>query len=355
MENCLDIHTVDSDTFSVEDVVKAHMEDLAIQERFGVTQLKYWVNTEAKTLFCLMEGPDKEACHQVHVQSHGNTACNIVEVSENEYNLFMGEGMQVNDLAHTHSGELDTGYRTIFLTNIVNLSNNISSYNEELHQLINENNGVIILEPDNQIMVSFIYASNAISCALSIKKMLECKEEPFVFNLAVVSGRPVDEEGDDFFEETKSKANGLCFLGLNKKMYLDMETKRLSDKEVLDLNEEKNSYTLVKENDFKLTSKLYDIIRANFINSEFKSEDLAVLLGLSKSQAYRKIKALTGMAPNQLVQESRLQKAINEITHRKKTIAEIAYASGFNSPTYFTRTFKKRFGISPTDFSRQQS
>ena len=61
----LDIHTVDSDSFSVEDVVKAHMEDLAIQEQFGVTQLKYWVNVEARTLFCLMKGPTIEACNEV--------------------------------------------------------------------------------------------------------------------------------------------------------------------------------------------------------------------------------------------------------------------------------------------------
>ena len=48
----MDIHNVDSDDFSVEDVVKAHMEDLAIQDKFGVKQIKYWVNEEAKTIFC---------------------------------------------------------------------------------------------------------------------------------------------------------------------------------------------------------------------------------------------------------------------------------------------------------------
>ena len=60
----MDIHTVDADDFSAEDVVKAHMEDLAIQDRFGVKQIKYWVNENAKTIFCLMTGPNKEACHK---------------------------------------------------------------------------------------------------------------------------------------------------------------------------------------------------------------------------------------------------------------------------------------------------
>ncbi|MEN8250777.1 MAG: nickel-binding protein [Bacteroidota bacterium] len=351
----MDIHTVDSDTFSVEDVVKAHMEDLAIQEQFDVIQLKYWVNVEAKTLFCLMEGPNREACNQVHKQSHGNTACNIIEVSDNEFNLFMGEGTDVNDLAQTNSGELDTGYRTIMLTNIVCFLEQKSSYLEEIHEIIIKNNGVIIPEPDNQIMVSFIYATDAISCAASIKKILGSKKDAIEFNLAVVSGRPVDEEGDNFFEETKLKVNILCSLGLSRKMYLDSATNLLSDKESPERKEDQpGDFTLVKDEDLKLLMELSETINSNFNRSGFKSEDLTALLGLSKSQAYRKIKFLTGMAPNQLIQEFRLQKAISHIMKSKKTMAEIAYESGFNSPTYFTRVFKKRFGISPTDFAGYQ-
>ena len=47
----MDIDIVDSGAFSVEDVVKAHMKYLARQERFGVFQIKYWLNVETKTLF----------------------------------------------------------------------------------------------------------------------------------------------------------------------------------------------------------------------------------------------------------------------------------------------------------------
>ena len=105
---------MDSENFSVEDVVKAHMEDLAIQDKFGVTQIKYWVNVDQKTLFCLMEGPDKESCHNCHKESHGQTACNIIEVKDDEFKLFLGEGTKdANDLAETVMGEIDTGYRTV--------------------------------------------------------------------------------------------------------------------------------------------------------------------------------------------------------------------------------------------------
>jgi len=348
----MDIHTVDSDTFSVEDVVKAHMEDLAVQERFGVVQLKYWVNVDAKTLFCLMEGPDKEACHQVHKQSHGNTACNIIEVSDNEYNLFMGVGTQLNDLAQTQSGELDSGYRTILLTNIVCFSNNRKSHIKEVHKLIEKHNGVLILDPCNEIMVSFIYASDAISCALAIDELLKLIPDRFEFNLAVFSGRPVDEEGNKLFEETKMKVQGLCSLGLTNMMYLDREAKLLSDKDFRTSKPLYNSFMLVKNEDVKLLLQLSEILNKSLISSEIKIQDLCTSLSLSKSQVNRKIKSLTGVSPNQLIQESRLQKAVNGLTESSNTIAEIAYESGFNSPAYFTRVFKKRFGLLPTEFPR---
>ena len=60
------------------------------------------------------------------------------------------------------------------------------------------------------------------------------------------------------------------------------------------------------------------------------------------------------MTPNQLIQEYRLLKSVGALIETNKTIAEIGYDSGFNSPTYFARVFKKRFGISPTYFTKKQ-
>jgi len=348
----MDIHTVDSDEFSAEDVVKAHMEDLAIQDQFGVTQLKYWVNEQAKTIFCLMEGPDKESCNQVHLKSHGNTACNIIEVSDNEYNLFMGQGTDVNDLAKTESGELDPGYRTIILANVLPFEQSNTDYLNKIKQVVTKHNGIIVREPSNQIMITFMYATAALNCASAISEILISASATLEYNLAIVSGKPVDEKGTSFFEETKSKINNICSLGLNKKMYLDQETIILSKKEIQPQNELQNNFTILKNDDFLLSDNLCNIIKKHFSRSDFKSEELISEIGLSKSQASRKIKALTGLAPNQLIQESRLQRAVKIMINADKTIAEIAYESGFNSPTYFTRVFKKRFSISPSDYSK---
>lgn len=348
----MDIHTVDSDAFSVEDVVKAHMKDLAIQERFGVIQIKYWVNVEAKTLFCLMEGPNKEACNEVHKQSHGNTACNIIEVADDEFNLYLGEGNNINDLAYTNSGEIDTGYRTILLLNIADLTGKYDHYINEINRLIDQHNGSHIIQPDDNILASFIFASNAILCAKAIGELLRSVPDNFEFTLTLVSGRPVDEVGNNLFEETKMKVEYLCTLGLKNTMFLDYETKALSDKERLSSKIKTEDFNLVSNEDFSFSVLLFDILKSKIDQPEFKCEELNKLLGLSKSQAYRKIKSLTGIAPNQLIQEFRLRNSLKYLKKDNRTIAEIAYNLGFNSPTYFTKVFHKRFNITPTDFTK---
>lgn len=348
----MDIHTVDSDAFSVEDVVKAHMEDLAIQERFGVIQIKYWVNVEAKTLFCLMEGPNKESCNEVHKESHGNTACNIIEVSDDEFHLFLGEGKNINDLAYTNSGEIDTGYRTILLINMADLTGKYGHYVNEVNRLIEQHEGVLILQPDDDIMVSFIFASNAILCALAIGKLLKSVPDKIEFNLALVSGRPVDEQGNNLFEETKKKVQYLCTLGLKNTMYIDSDTKVLSDKERISSKLKKDDFKVVQNEDFIFLFQLFEILSKELYKPNFNSAMLNAPLGLSKSQAYRKIKSLTGIAPNQLIQEIRLRQSLKRFKQNGTTIAEIAFNLGFNSPTYFARVFRKRFGTTPTNFSK---
>lgn len=349
----MDIHVVDSDEFSAEDVVKAHMEDLAIQDQFGVQQLKYWVNEDAKTIFCLMKGPDKESCHQVHLKSHGNTACNIIEVSDNEYNLFMGQGTDVHDLAKTDSGQLDTGYRTILLTNFVNFSKSTNSRLDKILELISKHGGSPVREPNHQVMASFVYAQDAISCAHAIKHFLDDPSKDMAFNIAVVSGKPVDEDGQSFFQETKARVNELCSLGFNSNIYLDKETISLAEKEGVIKKAPSFRPIVLNTEDLSFLRHLSRVVHRQFSRPDFSREELFIILGLSKSQAGRKIKALTGLAPNQLIQEVRLQEAIGKMEGGKSTMSEIAYGSGFNSPAYFTRTFKKRFGITPSSFSKE--
>lgn len=346
----MDIHIVESDAFTVEDVVKAHMQDLAIQERFGVIQIKYWVNVEAKTLFCLMEGPSKDACNMVHKESHGNTACNIIEVSDDEFNLFLGENE--NGLALTYYGELDTGYRTILMLSTTDFTGHYSQHNNNVYKLIEAYQGVVMLHPKDEIMVSFLFASNAILCAAAIGRWLKSISTGPEFTLSVVSGRPVDKQGNNLFEETKKKVRCLFELGAPKTMYLDSDTKAISDKEHITSIIKTDEFKLILAKDAQFLMRLFDLLNERLSDPNFKTEDLNKLLGLSKSHTYRKIKLLTELAPNQLIQELRLRKSLKSLKQNDKTIAEIAYDFGFNSPAYYSKVFKTRFHLTPSCFTK---
>jgi AraC-like DNA-binding protein len=348
----MDIHNVDSDTFSVEDVVKAHMQDLAVEKRYGVTQRKYWVNEKNKTIFCLMEGPDKESCNAVHKESHGLTACNIIEVADDEYHLFLGIGKKNEvDLAHKLSGEIDEGYRTILLLNHFDFTGKYDLIIKKELALIEETKGTIILQPNEDIMVSFVSATNAIVCALSLAQLLENSSPHFEFRIGLVTGSPVDENGTKIFEETKRRVKQLCLIGMNKLIYLDESTKLIASKEgSMDILKD-NRIRILSTEEFNLLNSLLQNINEYLSDVDFNINKLNIALGLSKSQAYRKIKALTGMATNELIQEIKLRYALSALKKSDETVAEIGYNHGFNSPTYFSRVFRKRFGLSPTSYT----
>ena len=92
-----------------------------------------------------------------------------------------------------------------------------------------------------------------------------------------------------------------------------------------------------------------ETIRKNMSNPNLKMEDLGEEMGLSRVQLYRKVKAITGLTPVELLRQMRLQKAYSLLTSTTKTISEIAYEVGFGTPGYFSNCFKKQFGKYPTD------
>jgi AraC-like DNA-binding protein len=348
----MDIHNVDSDNFTVEDVVKAHMADLAVEKRFNVTQHKYWVNVENKTIFCLMEGPDKESCNAVHKESHGLTACNIIEVSDDEYNLFLGIGNKNEvDLAHTLSGEIDEGYRTILLINHFDFTGIYDQLIKKELDLIEENKGTVIKQPNEDIMVSFVSAANAIHCAQTLSNQLRSSNENFEFRIGLVTGSPVDETGTKLFEETKNILNQLCLVGLNNIISIDESTLLIAAKEGSTYNSDAKEFRVFKTEDFNFLNSLILKVNENLSDAGFNSERLDEALRLSKSQAYRRIKALTGFATNKLIQEIKLRYALKALKSSYETVAEIGYNHGFNSPTYFARAFRNRFGLSPSTYA----
>lgn len=90
------------------------------------------------------------------------------------------------------------------------------------------------------------------------------------------------------------------------------------------------------------------VIDENIDNELFGVAELANAVHLSRSQLHRKLKALTGQAPNELIRNYRLERAFQLLEQRSGNITEIAYQTGFSSPAYFTKCFSEKYGYPPT-------
>ena len=99
--------------------------------------------------------------------------------------------------------------------------------------------------------------------------------------------------------------------------------------------------------DQNFVSRLRSIIKANLSDSDFSVERLGEEIGLSRVQLYRKVKAMTGRTPVELLRKARLVKARRLLEQTDRAVAEIAYEVGFTSPSYFNKCFKDEFGMSP--------
>jgi CheY-like chemotaxis protein len=100
-----------------------------------------------------------------------------------------------------------------------------------------------------------------------------------------------------------------------------------------------------QENDF--LARFRSVVRGNLSDENLSVEQIGSELGLSRVQLYRKVKALTGYSPVELIRITRLKAAEQLLKSSDKTVAEIAYAVGFGTPSYFSKCYKELFGHQP--------
>ncbi|MCV9385187.1 two-component regulator propeller domain-containing protein [Reichenbachiella ulvae] len=101
--------------------------------------------------------------------------------------------------------------------------------------------------------------------------------------------------------------------------------------------------------DRDFVQKLMSYVMENITKPDLSVESLASELNLSRSQLYRKVKALTGSSVNEFTRNIRLEQARKIIEAGNLNIAEVSYQVGFSSPSYFTKCFKEHFGYVPKD------
>jgi signal transduction histidine kinase/CheY-like chemotaxis protein/AraC-like DNA-binding protein len=93
---------------------------------------------------------------------------------------------------------------------------------------------------------------------------------------------------------------------------------------------------------------LFQTIKENLGNDQFGVDDLVRKVGFSRSQLHRKLKALLGKSANQIIIEVRLNEAYRMLKQNSGSVSEIAYSVGYSNLSYFTKSFKNKFGVLPS-------
>jgi len=103
-------------------------------------------------------------------------------------------------------------------------------------------------------------------------------------------------------------------------------------------------------NDRKFMDKLVELMEANMDNGDLVVDDLVREVAVSRSVFFKKLKTLTGLAPIEFIKEMRINRAAQLIETGEFNMTQISYMVGINDPRYFSKCFKSKLGMTPTEY-----
>ena len=358
----MDVHTVPG--VKARDVAEAHTKDLFHQEEYGCKCMTYWIDEGRETIFCLIEAHDKHAVEEMHSRAHGLIPSKIIEVSDTVVESFLGRIYDPTETETTSDGLKvfsDPSFRVLLLTTTTDpvlLQHKFGI--DKAAELLNKHNVIIrknlahcggreVEHTGNGFIISFSSAATAISCALAIQKDMHDAQDidSIGFKLSINAGEPV-EKSNELFGDTIQLGHHMCAIAKYLQVAMASSVKKLVSKDHFQNKE--NTFLTLAPQDETLLEFLYSKLEENWQNPDFDIDDYCQAMAMSKSQLYRKTISLTGLSPNLLLKEFRLEKAKELMNKQFYNISQITFDCGFSSPSYFTKCFKKKYGLLPMSY-----
>jgi class 3 adenylate cyclase len=225
---------------SAEEIAAAHVRDVEAQDKYGVSYLTYWFDPDAGTVFCLADGPNREAVENVHRDAHGETACAIVEIPS---------GMPLENLLGAlpdQSGEraqVTPAVRAIMFTDLCDSVAQTLALGDAGHvQLLREHDEIVrsqlaahqgreVKHTGDGIMASFTSVSSAVSCAIGVQRQLAVRNQeattPLDVRIGISAGEPVTTENDDLFGAAVQLASRLSSVGCAGDIFASIAVREL--------------------------------------------------------------------------------------------------------------------------------
>ncbi len=225
----MDIHPGLGDA-TLEDVAAAHLRDLAIQDKFGVRFLTYWLNNPDGRAYCLVEAPEKDAAIACHKEAHGLLPHEMIEVDMPTLGMFLGDAWQEsmpNQAMVAGPGSApDTGLRAIMFTDMEGSTDMSTTHGDavavqalQLHDevvrsAVADRDGREVKHTGDGLLVSFTSVTGAVECSVDIHGRLENArgdepERSVNVRIGVSAGEPVSGS-DDLYGAAVNLAARIC-------------------------------------------------------------------------------------------------------------------------------------------------
>lgn len=163
---------------------------------------------------------------------------------------------------------------------------------------------------------------------------------------------------DGLIKAFNSGSDAYMIMPLDIQVFMSQLKRLIQNRELIYKKYKKQYYMIdyasdISNKESRFIHKVNEIIEQNISETDFNAARIAHTVNLSKTQVYRKIKALTGCSTVEYIRLIRLNKAAHMLKKNHYYVKEVCYKVGFNSFSYFVRCFKNHYGITPTKFKRK--
>ena len=354
----MDLHILPG--VKARDVAEAHRRDMLIQDSHTCKCMTYWIDEKRGNVFCLIEAPDEGSVKEMHNNAHGLVPHRIIEVNDTVVESFLGRIRDPEEAVVNDEGLKvfsDPSFRVLLVTSLedpVLLQHQLGLekaralmqwHNKLVRQELAAHGGSEIQHDKPGFLASFVSAEKAVGCALAIRQKIASSENAIAgFRAALHAGEPVTGNRK-LFGETIQLAERICAVTNHLQVTLSSAVKELVYKDFFTHTD--HTAKSLSPQDEDLLSLLFTTLENKWQDAGFTLTGFCQATAMSKSNLYRKTIAVTGSSPNVLLNDFRLEKAKELMKLQRHSITGISFDAGFTSPSYFTKCFKKKYGILP--------
>jgi AraC-like DNA-binding protein len=299
---------------------------------------------------------------EMHEHAHGEVPHQIIEVDARVVESFLGRIEDPEKAQNTRLNIInDPAFRTIMVVAIEHHSfrdadpsasiSMVRRIYKEISETLSDFGGNIVQQNEETLLISFSSVSKAVLCSLKIHEIYKTSRTRYPLNFTELSiglhaGVPVTGT-KSIFEDTIKLARRMAYISMSE-IVVSGEVQQLFESENPgEVVNPDQIHTLTPAEE-KFMNNFMEFIEKEWLNPGLKVEDIEKNMGTSKSKLYREMIRLTGKSPNVFLLHYRLRKSLQLLQRQKGNISEVAFDSGFNSPSYYARCFRKKYGIMPS-------